>query len=188
MTFLRAFLNETFRQENQSAHLHPLGNNVADDLSPFALRIHAPKQDRPAGTGQDDEDQQRVSPQEVYDGVVQMAEDAPAFDGLRFQQKFRAENNNDRSAPVSNRIAEERAKVRGRVCMAIENNPEREQTHRNDAQGVALQESLTFVFVPGDFRHVLRYTGLMRLPGEPRGGYFLAQNSLAPCSILFRRV
>lgn len=85
MTFLRAFLNETFRQENQSAHLHPLRNNVADDLSPFALRIHSPKQDRSADTGQNDEDQQRVPPQEVYHWVVQMAEYAPAFDGLRFQ-------------------------------------------------------------------------------------------------------
>lgn len=72
--------------------------------------------------------------------------------------------------------------------MAIENNPEREQSNRNDAQGVALKESLAFVFVYSDFRHVLRYAGLMRLPGETNVGYFLAQNSLAPFSILFRRV
>jgi hypothetical protein len=79
MTFLRTFFYQTFRKENQAAHLHPFGNDVADHLSPFALRIHPPEQHGPADAGEDDEDQQRVSPQEIQHGIVEMAEDGPAF-------------------------------------------------------------------------------------------------------------
>ena len=115
MTFLRTFFNQTFRQKNQATHLHPFRNNVADHLSPFTHRIHFPKQDGPANAGQDDEEQQRVSLQVVQHRIVEMAKHAPASGGLHFQQKFRAQNKDDRAAPVGNRVAEERAEMRGWV-------------------------------------------------------------------------
>src|ERR1051325_4107323 len=107
MTFLRTFFNQTFRQENQATHLHPFRNNVADHLSPFTHWIHFPKQDGPANAGQEDEEQQRVSPQEVEHRIVETPTRAPASGGLPSQKKFRAKNQDDGATPVGNRVAEE---------------------------------------------------------------------------------
>ena len=57
-----------------------------------------------------------------------------ALGGLRLQQIFRADDDDDRAAPVRNRIAEERTEVCGRVRKAVKRNPKREQPNRNDGQ------------------------------------------------------
>src|SRR5450759_1279557 len=103
--FPRAFFDQAFRQENQAAHLHPFRDDVADDLPPFALRLHFPKQNGPANTGHDDEDQQRMPPKKIQNPVSQMSFHAPALGGLRLQQILRADNEDDRAAPVGYRIS-----------------------------------------------------------------------------------
>ena len=90
--FLRPFFNQFFGEENQSAHLHPFGDDVADDLPPFAVRIHFPEQNSPADARQSDEDEQRVPPQKIQERIEQMSFHAAALGGMEFHQIFRAEN------------------------------------------------------------------------------------------------
>jgi len=133
--------------------LHPFRHDVADYLSPFAVHIHFPKQGCPANARQPDEDQQRVSPQEVQKRIEEPPLHAPAFGGMEFQQIFRAKNDDDRAAPIGDGISKKRADVRGRVGEAVANNPQCEQPGRDDAQRVAVEKSPAFMRL--GFSHAL---------------------------------
>ena len=58
--FFRADLDQALGEKNEAGHLHPFGNDVADYLAPFALRIHPHEQKGPADSGDHDEYQKRM--------------------------------------------------------------------------------------------------------------------------------
>jgi hypothetical protein len=46
--FFGANFDQAFSEDDQPGHLHSFGEDIANDLAPFALRIHPRKQERPA--------------------------------------------------------------------------------------------------------------------------------------------
>src|SRR5271170_7322006 len=86
-----------------------------------------------------------MTPQEIQDRILQMSFHAAAFGRLRLQQKFRAENDDDRAAPIRNRISKKCADVRARIGETITNDPERENGDADDAQGMMMEKSPAFM-------------------------------------------
>ena len=73
VAFLGSFFDQAFRQENQPAHLTPFRDDIADDLSPFALGIHSRKKHSPANTGHADKHEKRMMPQEIQNWIFQVS-------------------------------------------------------------------------------------------------------------------
>jgi hypothetical protein len=82
-----------------------------------------------------------MPPQKIQDRILQMAFHAPALGGLRLQQIFCAEDDDDRAAPIRNRIAKKCADMSARIGVAITNDPERENGNADDAQGMTVEKS-----------------------------------------------
>lgn len=61
---LRADLYQALGYQDEPENLRPLRNNVADDLSPLAPRIHGPECQHPANAGNYKNQGQRVLAQE----------------------------------------------------------------------------------------------------------------------------
>lgn len=106
VAFFGAFFDEAFGEEDEAAHLDPFGDDIADDLAPFALGIHFPKQHGPADAGEDEEDQEGVSPDEFQKTVFGHDFHGAAFGGVELDEVFGAEDDDDGAAPISDGIAE----------------------------------------------------------------------------------
>lgn len=55
MTFLGAALDQVFGKQNEPDHLHPFGNNVADNLSSLGRGIHSKVLPEPDAAGEHQE-------------------------------------------------------------------------------------------------------------------------------------
>jgi len=71
----------------------------------------------------------------------------PAFGRSGFIQKLCAENNDDRAAPIGDRIAKECAQVRFRIEKAVANYPANKQNDCDNAKRVATNRTSTATVV-----------------------------------------
>src|SRR5258708_1798032 len=103
--FFGADFDQALGEEDEAGHLHPFGDNVAYHLAPFALRIHRQEQEGPANPSDHDEYQKRMPVQKIDPRGTLFSFDWPALGRSDLIQKFRPQNDDNRTAPIGNSIA-----------------------------------------------------------------------------------
>src|SRR5882672_118974 len=133
VTFFRVCLNQALGQDHQGQNLGPLGENVADDLSPFRFWVHVDVDPNPANTGHQEKQRQRMISYGFRDGALQAPRWFSAFDGTAFVEILRSQHRDYHSRPVRNGVPKKRAPVGLRIGYGIKHRPKNENTDRRYA-------------------------------------------------------
>jgi len=130
---LRSTFNQTFGKIDEPCHLQPFGNDVADDLTPFVLWIHPKIQDEPADSREREKHKKGMPVQKIPPTTAFPFSDCPAFDGARLVEEFRAQNYDNRAAPIRDRVSKESAEVSSWIAESIADDPGRQKQYTDDA-------------------------------------------------------
>src|ERR1700753_4117294 len=117
---LRLVFDQLLVEKDEAEELCPLGDDVADDLSPLAFRIHLGVEDDPGCARDGEKDGEGVVLDDLGDAVAEVALRLIACSRADLIEIFRCEDGRYDARPVSDGVAEEGAPVRVRIAVAIE--------------------------------------------------------------------
>jgi hypothetical protein len=75
--------------------LDPFGTDVADDLAPFGIGVHAREKSEPGDAGDDEKNAQGMAADEIHKRIFQATADGAAFLGAAFQQVCGGDDDNE---------------------------------------------------------------------------------------------
>ena len=102
----RSGFHQAFGHQNESENLCPLRNDVADDLSPLALRVHGAERYDPSDAGNYQEYSERMLTKKLQNRRWQGPLRLLAFSRSLFVQEFRHHDGDEDACPIGDRISE----------------------------------------------------------------------------------
>jgi hypothetical protein len=133
--------------------LDPFGADVADDLAPFGVGVHAGVEDEPRGAGNDEKNAEGVAVNEIEDGPLKMFADGAAFLRTALKKIFGGDDDDHGAAPIRDGISVERAGMAVGVGGEIEQHPKEKDGEGDDGERMEVKKVYLFSVTVFDGEH-----------------------------------